>query len=297
MSYSNNLTILIADGNEVNRRYMANLLRTHGYKVLQAIDGGTAMKVVDENAVDAAIVDHHMTPRTGFEFAKHVLVKGYDIGIIMVTDDPSTDLLLEAGRHEIKQIMRKPLDPDRLAETVRRVLRAHGKNPDALGGGQETVFTPDQLMQRAIALAQQNALSHMGGPFGAVVASPEGHLLGEGVNSVAGRSDPTAHAEVMAIRRATERLGTVRLDGCTVYCSSEPTMLGQALIISTGVAKVYYGLSHEEAGVVRATEDGILGEISKPLASRAVPYQQLLHDEALKMFQDWQGRAARRATD
>jgi tRNA(Arg) A34 adenosine deaminase TadA/CheY-like chemotaxis protein len=293
MAYSNNLTILVADGNEITRKYMANLLRTHGYKVLQAVDGGTAMKVMDDNPVDVAIIDHNMKPRTGFEFARHVLVKGYDIGMIMVTDDPSTDLLLEAGRHEIKQIMRRPLDPDRLAETVRRVLRAHGKNPDALGGGQEPVFTPEQLMQRAIALAQQNAASRMGGPFGAVVASPEGHLIGEGVNSVSVRSDPTAHAEVMAIRRATERLGKTRLDGCTVYCSSEPTMLGQALIISTGVSKVYYGLSHEEAGAVRASEDGILGEISKPLSSRAVPYQQIQHDEALKMFQSWQAQTRR----
>ncbi len=293
MTYTNNLTILIADGNEVTRRHMASLLRTHGYKVMQATDGGSAMKVVDENNIDAAIIDHHMTPRTGLEFAKYVLVKGYDIGMIMVTDDPSTDLLVEAGKHEIKQVMRKPLDPDRLAETVRRVLRAHGKNPDALAGGIEKIYTPEEMMRRAIALAQQNALSRMGGPFGAVVANAQGHLIGEGVNSVSARCDPTAHAEVMAIRRATERLNATRLDGCTVYCSSEPTMLGQALIISTGVTKVYYGLSHEEVGFARAAEDGILGEIAKPLDRRTVPYEQLQHDDALKMFKSWQSQARR----
>jgi guanine deaminase len=287
MTYTNNLTILIADGDEASRNYMASLLKTHGYRVIQAVDGGSAMKVVGEHTVDAAIIDHHMTPRTGFEFARHILVKGYDIGMIMVTDDPSTDLLLEAGRHEIKQVMRKPLDPDRLAETVRRVLRAHGKNPDALAGGIERSSTGEELMRRALALAQQNALSRMGGPFGAVVADNAGRLIGEGVNSVRARHDPTAHAEVMAIRRATERQGSTRLDGCAIYCSSEPTMLGQALIISTGIARVYYGLTYSEVGANRIEEEGILGEMAKPRERRAVPYEQLLHDNALDMFTAW----------
>lgn len=290
MSYSNNLTILIADPDEDSRRYMANLLASHGYKVIQAIDGGSAMKVADDHPVDIAIIEHQMTPQTGLTFAKHVLVKGYQIGMIMVTDDPTTDLLLEAGRHDIKQVMRKPLDPDRLTETVRRVLKSYGKNPAALTGGVERINTPDELMRRALALAQQNALSRMGGPFGAVVADPEGRLIGEGANSVSGRSDPTAHAEVMAIRRATERMGSTRLDGCTIYCSTEPTMLGQALIISTGIKKVYYGLSHDEIGAERLNEKGIIGEISKPIDKRAVSYQQLQHDEALNVFQNWQSQ-------
>lgn len=284
MSYRNNLTILIASGDDTDRSHMANLLATHGYTVLQAVDGGTAMRVLDEALVDAAIIDHHMTPRTGLDFAKHVLVKGHEVGIIMVTDDPTTDLLLEAGRHDIKQVMRKPVDPDRLSETVRRVLRANGKNPDSLAGGVERTYPPEELMRRAIALAQHNAQSRMGGPFGAVVADAEGRLIGEGVNSVSLRCDPTAHAEVMAIRRATERVGGTRLDGASIFCSSEPTMLGQALIISTGIAKVYYGLSHDEVGALRIVENGILGEIAKPLSHRTVPYEQLQHDKALAML-------------
>lgn len=290
MPYSNNLTILIADNDESGRASMAHLLETHGYRVLQAVDGGSAMRVVDQHKIDVAIFDHRMKPHSGLYFAKHVLLKGYDIGMIMATNDPTTDLLLEAGRHEIKQVMRKPVDPERLVETVRRVLRAHGKNPDSLALSSARTYSHAELMDRAIALASQNAMSRMGGPFGAVVADADGLILGEGVNSVTTRCDPTAHAEVLAIRRATERRGVPRLDGCIVYCSSEPTMLGQALIISTGVARVYYGLSHDEVGAVRANEDGILGEISKPLSSRTVPYEQLRHDDALALFQKWQAQ-------
>jgi tRNA(Arg) A34 adenosine deaminase TadA len=204
-----------------------------------------------------------------------------------MSDQSDTGLLLEAGKLRISQIIPKPVDPERLLEVVRRVLRAYGKNPDALTGGAEQKFSPNDLMQRCIALAMQNARSKMGGPFGAVLTDSEGRIIGEGVNGVTTRCDPTAHAEVLAIRRATEKLGKVRLDGCVLYCSSEPTMLGQALIMSTGVAKVYYGLSHAEVGATRVNEEGILGEIAKPAAQRAVKYEQLLHKEAKRIFDEW----------
>ena len=291
MAQSNNIQVLIADSDDAGRAAAAGILEAQGYEVIQAVDGGSAMKVAGERNIDIAIIGQHMYPKTGFDFAKHVLVKGLDIGMIMVTDDPSTDLLVEAGKYEIKQVLRKPVDPLRLSEVVRRVLRAQGKNPAALGSGGALKFTPADLMRRAIALAQQNARSRMGGPFGAVVADAEGRILGEGVNAVTSRCDPTAHAEVAAIRRATEARNSVSLEGCAVYCSSEPTMLGQALIISTGIKKVYYGLSHAEVGATRINESGIVGEIAKPLSQRAVPYEQLQHGEALAMFQAWQGQA------
>ena len=148
-------------------------------------------------------------------------------------------------------------------------------------------------MQRAIDLGRQNARAHMGGPFGAVVADAEGRIIGEGVNSVSALSDPIAHAEVLAIRRAADRLGRTELSGCTLYCSSAPTMLGQALIINTGLAHVYYGLTHDEVGATRLNEEGILGEIAKPLSDRVPPYTQLQHDAALALFRDWQAQKRR----
>ncbi len=288
MSYSNNIKVLIADNDAVSRQYIADMLSMNGYKVIQAIDGGSAMKVADDGDVDIAIIGHQMMPKSGLDFARHVLIKGYDIGMVMVTDDPSTDLLLEAGKHEIKQVMRKPVDSNRLLGIVKRVLRAHGKNPDSIAGGGDTAYTPKDLMDRAIALAHQNARSGMGGPFGAVLADAQGRILGEGVNSVKTRCDPTAHAEIIAIRRATEQQNSTDLSGCVVYCSSEPTMLGEALIIGTGIEKVVYGLSHEEVGITRLSEEGVAAQIAKPANERDVPHEQLQHDEALDMFTTWQ---------
>lgn len=293
MAYQNNITILVADNDNESRTMIAGLLASHGYKVVQATDGGSALKEVRKQPVDVAIVAEGMSPRTGFDFLKDLIINNYEIGTILLSSEMTTDLLLEAGKYEIKQVMRKPVEPDRLSETVRRVLRAYNKNPDALAAVAEPVFDPPALMKRALALAQQNARSRMGGPFGAVVADPEGRIIGEGVNGVTTRCDPTAHAEVMAIRRATERMGSTYLSGCTIYCSSEPTMLGQALIISTGISKVFYGLSHKDVGATRLNEEGIFGEINKPLSQRAVPYERLAYEDALDIFRTWQGQGSK----
>lgn len=292
---NSNILILIADEDEATREFAANVLESHGFTVIQAINGGAAIKVIEEWDVDVAIIAHRMKPNDGFEVAKHALVEGHNPGIVMLTDNPSTDLLLQAGQYGIGQVMRKPVDPGRLVETVRRMVRARGKNPDAIGADRITTYTPEDLMKRAIALANQNARAKMGGPFGAVVADAEGHLLGEGVNSVRVRCDPTAHAEVLAIRRATEKLNTPRLEGCIICCSAEPTMLGEALIISTGIARVYYGISHDEAGTPRVEEKGIMGEIAKPLSQRRVPHEQLQREEAMKIFRMWQDGKEQRA--
>ena len=112
--------------------------------------------------------------------------------MIMLTDDASTDLLLQAGQCGIGQVMKKPIDPERLVQMVKRVIRIRGKNPDRGGIEPDAGASPEALMARAIALAGQNVNGKMGGPFGAVVADAEGHILGEGVNSVHTRSDPTS---------------------------------------------------------------------------------------------------------
>ena len=295
---SNNLQVLIAEQDENDRDHLAGLLYMNGYDVVTASDGGMAARIADTRALDIAIVDQNMTPKTGFDFARHCMVKGYKFGIVMVTDEPTTDLLLEVSKYEIKQVLRKPVEPNRLVEVVRRVLRSHGKNPDAFGAIRvERGYSCDQLMARAIALAHQNARSRLGGPFGAVVADAEGHILGEGAISVTSRCDPTAHAEVLAIRRATEKLGRTELRGCTLYCSSEPTMLGQALVIRSGLEKVYYALNHTEiAAMIRGAngdDTALLGEMAKPLAERQVVYEQIQHDQAEAMVRMWQGLADR----
>ena len=131
-------------------------------------------------------------------------------------------------------------------------------------------------MDRAIMLARRNIETKKGGPFGAVVADQTGKILGEGTNGVSSRIDPTAHAEIRAIRLAAEQLERSDLSDCILYCSSEPTMMGKALIASVGISAVYYGLAHEDTGITR--------EIKKAETT----YEQLSKKAALEVFQHWQ---------
>ena len=269
------INILIAEDNDVSREMMAGILRLQGYRIFGAIDGESAIKVIQDNEIDLALVDISMAPTGGFEFVKYLVVKGLKIPVVIITANDSSDTLMQASALGVSKVIQKPIQPDRLVQTVQRILKRQGFNPSPMAvTSHDTIFSPDALMQKTIDLAAKNAASKMGGPFAAIVTDAEGKVLGEGVSGKTSRVDPTAHAEVMAIRRAAEKLGQADLSECVIYCSSEPTMMGRALILSTGIQKVYYGLTHDEIGKYKMKE------------VRAEPeFIQIGHEAALKMFQ------------
>ena len=265
------INILIAEDNDVSREMMAGVLRTHGFRVIGAIDGESAIKVVEERPVDLALVDINMSPTGGFEFVKHLVAKGLKIPVVIITGDDSADLLMEANALGVAQVIQKPVTPERLTQTVERILKRQGLNPAPLAvESHDTTYSPDELMQQTIGLAAENARSKKGGPFAAIVATKDGRILGSGANGLSSRVDPTAHAEVMAIRKAAERLGKSDLSECILYCSSQPTKIGEALIASVSIGEVYYGLSH-----------GDIGDHKEPSQPQ---YKQFHQDWALEML-------------
>lgn len=274
------ITILIAEDNVVSREMMAGILHTQGYKTIGAADGDEAIEIIKKHDVDLALVDINMAPTGGFEFVKFLLVNGIDVPVVVVTADDSSDMLIESSSLGVQRVLQKPIQPARLLDTVTKILKRRGLNPQPMGvAAHDTHFTHESLMARAVELAHKNAQSKKGGPFGAVLADKDGKILGEGVNGITSRSDPTAHAEVMAIRQAAERLGRSDLSDCFLYVSSEPTMIGKALIQSVGITKVYYGLSHAEVGQIRARSADL----------PETQYEQLGHDAAAAMFLQWAG--------
>lgn len=277
--------VLIADNNQVSREQMANTLLASGCRVIQAIDGGSALKVVKEHTVSVAIIDHFMDPHGGFDFARTLRNRGKKIPMILVTDEETSDLLMQITRHGISRYLKKPVDPKRLAEAVKRTLREADPEDRKSSSSSPIVvtvmsrdhnYTPEELMDRALELGLRNAETGKGGPFGAVVADENGRILGEGVSGVTSRCDPTAHAEVMAIRQATEALNQSHLTGCTLFCSGQPTAIGQALIGSVDLAQVYYALSHDD-----------IAQIRPPKQVRPVPMTQLGHTRALEILGVW----------
>lgn len=286
MNSLDKISILIAEDNEISRELLAGILKTQRYQTILASDGTEAIDVLGREMVDLALVDLNMEPKGGFDFIRYLIANGIDLPVIVITADDSHDVLTRASELGVTRLLQKPVDPERLMSTVRQVLRKHGHNLEPLAiETHDTCYTPDQLMQRAIDLAERNAKMKKGGPFGAVVANAKGEVLGEGVNGITSRVDPTAHAEIMAIRQAAERLGRSDLSDCVLYCSSTPTMMGQALTISVGIEKVYYGLSHDEIAELRARDNKVRRILTD---KNAVDYTQLGHDSAVTMFKRWQ---------
>lgn len=144
-------------------------------------------------------------------------------------------------------------------------------------------------MRRAIALATES-VRNGGGPFGAVIVKG-GKIIAEAANSVTIDSDPTAHAEVNAIRKACRELGSFDLSGCTVYTSCEPCPMCLGAIYWAHLDAIYYGNNREDAAEVGFDDDFIYKEIEKPMAQRTTPIRQLLQAEALNSFIEWRDKA------
>ncbi len=141
-------------------------------------------------------------------------------------------------------------------------------------------------MRRAIALSLEMMRSGKGGPFGAVVVR-DGVLLAEGFNQVTSTNDPTAHAEVVAIRRACQALGRFDLTGCEIYTSCEPCPMCLSAIYWARLDRIYYANDRNDAAAIGFRDDFLYHEIPLPLDQRAIPTLQLLHDEGHAAFAEW----------
>ncbi len=141
-------------------------------------------------------------------------------------------------------------------------------------------------MQRAIDLSIDN-VRNGGGPFGAVIVR-EGEVIAEGTNRVTANIDPTAHAEVMAIRRACQQVKDFHLTGCTIYTSCEPCPMCLSAIYWAGIDRICYANTKEDADAIGFGDDFIYKELDLPMDSRTIPAQQLMHAEALQAFREWE---------
>ena len=143
-----------------------------------------------------------------------------------------------------------------------------------------------EAMQRAIALAVENVQSGGGGPFGAVVVR-HGKILAEGANQVTSHNDPTAHAEVVALRRACQLVGHFELKDCEIYASCEPCPMCLGAIYWARVGHLYFAANRDDAASAGFDDSFIYDELSVPLVDRKIPTTEFLRDEALAAFRLW----------
>ena len=243
------INILVAEDNDVSRGLIVATLKTIDANIFEATDASQAIDFLDDQHIDLAFVDINMSPQGGFEFIKHLLVKGIDIPVVIITADTSGDILVRSNEMGVNHLLQKPIDPQMLLKMTRKILERKGHRFALAVQSHEERKTDEQIMTRVIELAQQNVDQNKERPFSAVVTNTYGKIIGEGVSGSSGRFDPTAHAEVMAIRQACEKLGRSDLEACALYCAVMPTKMGKALIESVGLKTVYYALDHKDVGI------------------------------------------------
>ncbi|MBQ1224995.1 MAG: nucleoside deaminase [Alistipes sp.] len=143
-----------------------------------------------------------------------------------------------------------------------------------------------EFMQQAIELSKENVLNG-GGPFGAVIVRDR-EVIATGTNRVTANNDPTAHAEVNAIRSACAKEGTFKLEGCTCYTSCEPCPMCLAALYWAGVERIFYGNTKDDAKAINFDDSFIYDEIAKPYAKRAIPIINIMREEAISAFKMWE---------
>jgi tRNA(Arg) A34 adenosine deaminase TadA len=152
--------------------------------------------------------------------------------------------------------------------------------------------TDAEHLRAAIDLARRHMEAGHGGPFGAVIVH-EGRLVAEGWNQVTSTPDPTAHAEIVAIRQAAVRLGRFSLAGGTLYTSCEPCPMCLAAAYWARLDRVVYAATREDAAAIGFDDARLYEELVRPVGERQLPMQQALRDEALTVFQAWTRKADR----
>ena len=145
------------------------------------------------------------------------------------------------------------------------------------------------FMARAIRLSIDNVRSGRGGPFGAVVVK-DGNIIAEGTNQVTSTKDPTAHAEIVAIREACRKLGAFDLEACQIYTSCEPCPMCLGAIYWARLSRVYFANADADASRVGFDDSLIYRELALPYSQRKIPMIQMMREEALAAFRAWENK-------
>lgn len=147
----------------------------------------------------------------------------------------------------------------------------------------------NRFMAEAIQTAIKGMNNNEGGPFGCVIVK-DGKIIGRGNNKVTSTNDPTAHAEIEAIRNACNHLGSFQLEGCILYTSCEPCPMCLGAIYWARPDKVFFGCNHNDAAKIGFDDEFIYKEIPLPYDKRSIPFEQFARDKALEAFKKWEAK-------
>ena len=176
---------------------------------------------------------------------------------------------------------------------MRATRRGYARAVSTDGDLSRGPLSHEALLARAIALAEANVRTGAGGPFGAVVAR-DGIVIAEGTNLVTATLDPTAHAEIVAIRAACRALGAFQLDGCDVYASCEPCPMCLGAIYWARPRAVWFAAGRDDAAAAGFDDALVYAELSAPAGARRIPFRRALEVEGRAPFEAWRRSEGRR---
>lgn len=284
--------ILIVEPNAITRKLIVGILNSKGFSTYEAAGGdealgflakAPALVVLDVDGEDPGIIG----------FLRKVQMEHSRLPLVAMSDQEDKDALKARLALKEMSVLQKPVMPDHLLTNIENHLlkgvTAEVAAPAKPAAPETSPAAKEQragFMRRAVDLAQEKMDANCGGPFGAVVVRA-GKIIGEGWDAVVSDKDPTAHAEIMAIRNAAKTAGDYNLEGCEIYTSCEPCPMCLAAIYWAHIDRLWYANTREDAGGIGFDTDFIYREIAQPEHKRALPSKMLLRDEGQIVFANW----------
>lgn len=278
--------ILVLEPNDMTRKLIAGILIKNGYQASEAKNGDEAVGLLSKTP-NLVVFDVEGDSADSFGFIKKMQRDHAKTPVIAVCEEGEREGLQQRVNLPKLSFMDKPVNPVTLLAGIENVLvqeamgAAATAAPDSSVEAQRKVF-----MRRAIDLSQQKMDENAGGPFGAVIVKA-GKIIGEGWNCVTSTNDPTAHAEMVAIRNATAAIKDFKLEGCEIYTSCEPCPMCLSAIYWARLDKIFYANMREDAERIGFDDAFLYREVALPENKRSLPVYRLLRDEAKIVFDNW----------
>ena len=289
--------ILIVENNDISRKLLVRILNKKGFETYEAKTGdeavtflGKPLKLMVLNIENDDIDNIGLLHKLKLEFRR--------LPVIALTDDENPDAVKERVGVDHVSIVTKPVMPEKLLKNIEHFFVSNVERTFV----NETIpaakpLMPDMrdpedkarregFMRHAIDLSQQKMDANCGGPFGAVIVK-NGEIVGEGWNQVTSTNDPTAHAEMVAIRDAASRLKNFSLEGCEIYTSCEPCPMCLSAIYWAHIDRIFFGNTREDAERIGFDDDFIYREVALPEDKRTLPSKMFLREEAKIVFDNW----------
>lgn len=289
--------ILVVEGNDITRKLIVGILNKRGVDTYEAKSGTEALAFLGKDLMLVILdVDHEDMDNIGF--IRKMQMEHRSLPVVAMTDSPDHAAVQEKLGLSAFSVLEKPVVPERLLGRIEEHLigglekkvaleeKAAEKRALPDGAAPDLKKQREDFMRRAIDLSQEKMHENCGGPFGAVIVRG-GKIIAEGWNAVTSTHDPTAHAEVMAIRKASAAIGDYSLSGCEIYTSCEPCPMCLAAIYWARLDRIFYANTREDAARIGFDDDLIYREVAQPEEKRTLPCSMMMRGEAQIVFGEW----------